>query len=424
MITRPIAAAAALLFALLPVSTPATAAGDLDPGVVLEWNQLAHATIPASAGPLGLRYYAVLHIAMFDAANSIQRQYTPFRASVSASSGASPEAAVAQAAHDVLVALIPGNAQKAMFDAALNARLVTLPPGRADQGVAVGKAVATQTLKWRANDGIFGPPIPYGLPALPGLWQPTVPGAQPGLSQLPAAVPFSMKSITQFLVPRHPELTSARYATDFEEVKLIGSLTSATRTPTQTQTARLFAGVGYGPNVFVIWNNVARDVTLSRHLSLIEAARLHAFLNVSMMDSLLSTQTGKFIYGMWRQFTAIPNADTDLNPATIADPAWVPLLGTPPYPTYPGNMAGIGACAAEALANGIGTDDVAISASWVGTPPNANVTRQYSSFSQLAQEEADSRIYGGIHFRFDNEASQASCVKIVQHAYDNLMVPR
>ncbi len=312
MLTRHFAMAA-LLCALLPVHAPATAKQELDPAVVLEWNQLAHATIPASAGPLGLRYYAIMHIAMFDAANSIQRQYTPFRASVSAASGASPEAAVAQAAHDVLVALIPGASQKAMFDAALNARLATLPPGRADQGVVVGRTVANRTLKWRANDGIFGPPIPYGLPPLPGMWQPAAPGGQPGLSQLPAAVPFSMKSITQFITPRHPELTSDRYATDFNEVKEIGLRTSATRTATQTQTAQLFAGVISSTNVFVIWNNVARDLTLSRGLSLLESARLFAFLNVSMMDSLLSTQTGKFTYGLWRPNTAIPNADDDLN---------------------------------------------------------------------------------------------------------------
>lgn len=423
MLTRHFAMVA-LLCTLLPVHAPATAKQELDPAVVLEWNQLAHATIPASAGPLGLRYYAIMHIAMFDAANSIQRQYTPFRASISAASGASPEAAVAQAAHDVLVALIPGASQKAMFDAALNARLATLPPGRADLGVVVGRVVANRTLKWRANDGIFGPPIPYGLPLLPGMWQPAVPGGQPGLSQIPAAVPFSMKSITQFITPRHPELTSDRYATDFNEVKEIGLRTSATRTATQTQTAQLFAGVITSTNVFVIWNNVARDLTLSRGMSLLESARLFAFLNVTMMDSLLSTQTGKFTYGLWRPNTAIPNADEDLNPATTEDPAWVPLLGTPPYPTYPGNMAGLGACAAEALGTGIGTDEVDISATWVGIAPNPNVTREYSSLWQLAQEEADSRIYGGIHFRFDNEASQHSCLKIVEHAYANLMVPR
>lgn len=377
----------------------------------------------AAAGPLRLRYYTLMHIAMFDAANSIGRRYTPFRIEVSTSSGASPEAAVAQAAHDVLVALIPGASQQAAYHAALSARLATLPPGRAAQGVAVGKAAASRILQWRANDGIFGPSIPYGLPLLPGNWQPAVPGAQPGLSQIPAAVPFTMETITQFLVPRFPELTSARYAADFEEVKTIGKNTSATRTAYQTQTAQLFAGV-VSTNIFVMWNNVARDVTLARHLSLIESARLHAFLNASMMDSLLSTQTGKFYYGLWRPVTAIPGAGDDLNPATIAEPGWTPLLVTPPYPTYPGNMAGIGACAAKALEMGVDTDNVGFSVTWVGINPNPNVTRQYSSFSQLAQEEADSRIYGGIHFRFDNEVSQASCARIVAHAYAGLMRPR
>jgi len=143
-----------------------------------------------------------------------------------------------------------------------------------------------------------------------------------------------------------------------------------------------------------------------------------------MMDSLLSTQTGKFIYGLWRPITAIRNADDDLNPATIEDATWTPLLTTPPYPSYPGNMAGIGACAAEALAMGVGTDTFAFSATWVSNNASPNVTRQYSSFSQLAQEEADSRIYGGIHYRFDNEASQKACKRLVGHAYASLMLPR
>jgi hypothetical protein len=401
------------------------ATGDTNPAaVVIEWNQLAHNTIPAAAGPLGLRYYTIMHIAMFDAANSIERRYTRFRTVVNGSSGASPEAAVAQAAHDVLVALIPGDPPKAAFDAALNARLATLPPGRAEQGVAIGKAAARRILQWRADDGIFGPSVPYALPLLPGLWQPATPGAPPGLTQLQAAIPFTMRSITQFLVPRFPELTSSRYTTDFEEVKQIGAVGSTTRTETETQTARLFAGVITSTNVFVIWNNVARDVTLANRLSLIESARLYAFLNASMMDSLLSTQAGKFIYGLWRPITGIRNADDDLNPLTIEDATWTPLLATPPYPSYPGNMAGIGACAAEALAMGVGTDTFAFSATWVGIAPNPNVTRQYSSFSQLAQQEADSRIYGGIHYRFDNEVSQNACEKLVGHAYASLMLPR
>jgi hypothetical protein len=111
-----------------------------------------------------------------------------------------------------------------------------------------------------------------------------------------------------------------------------------------------------------------------------------------------------------------------MNDATAADPTWAPLVPTPPYPTYPGNMAGLGACASQALQLVLGTDNIAFTATWNGINGNPNVTRPYSSFSQLAQEEADSRIYAGIHFRFDNEASQAACAKLVPYAHGKLMV--
>jgi len=424
MLKRRLAAAACVGIMLLLPAQPSAAAAPANPDVVIEWNQLAQSTVPGSAGPLAVRYFTMVHIAMFDASNAIERRYTPFKVGAKSSAGASPEAAAAQAAHDVLVALVPGDGPKAIYDAALAARLATIPPGQAAQGVAIGAHVAKRVIAWRANDGIFGPAVPYSLPVIPGLWQPAAPGVPPGLTQLPGATPFTLRSITQFLVPRFPELNTARYATDFEEVKTIGKSDSAIRTPTETQTAQLFAGVITSTNIFMMWNNVARDVTLSEDLDLVDSARLFAFVNATMMDSLLSTQTGKFIYGLWRPITAIRNAGADENPGTAEDPTWSPLLGTPPYPTYPGNMAGLGACAAKSLEYGLETDDFAFSVTWVGSGSNPSVTRNYTSFSQLAQEEADSRIYGGIHFRFDNEASQASCAKIVEHAYGRLMRPR
>lgn len=411
------------LGAMLLAAPASAAAQDTGPAVVLEWNQLALDNAPAAAGPFVVRYYAIMHIAMFDAVNSIQRRYSPFFSHVPASSGASAEAAAAQAARDVLVALIPGDGPKAIFDGALAARLAALPPGLARQGVAVGREAAARVLAWRANDGIFAPGPAYVLPLIPGLWQPAP--APAALTHIPNATPFTMVSITQFAVPRHPELDSPRYATDFEEVKLIGRIDSATRTPTQTQTAKLWAAFEItNTNLMRVWNNVARDIVLSRRLTLIEAARVYAFLNVTITDSLLNTVTGKFYYGLWRPVTAIRRADEDFNAGTTADPAWSALLGTPPYPSYPGNMAGVGACAARALELGVGSDAVAFSVTWNGIGGNPNVTRQYSSFSQLAQEEADSRIYGGIHFRFDNEVSQEACDRLVPHAYANHAVPR
>ena len=417
--------AALCLGVALQVPPTVATAQDTNPAVVIEWNEIALSTAPASAGPMVVRYYTIMHIAMFDAVNSIQRRYTPFLSEVHASSGASSEAAAAQAAHDVLVALIPGDGPKATFDAALNARLAAIPKGRAAHGVAVGKDAAARVLAWRANDGIFitTTPPPYVLPLIPGLWQPAPTG--PNFTHLPNATPFTMDSITQFAVPRHPELDSARYAADYEEVRLIGRIDSATRTPTQTETAKLWAALDITTTSLMrVWNNVVRDMTLSRNLSLLDSARLYALVNATINDSLLNTFTGKFSYGLWRPRTAIRRGDEDFNAGTVQDATWSPLLGTPPYPTYPGNMAGVGACAANALALGLGRDDISFSVTWDPTPGNGPYVRQYSSFSELAQEEADSRIYGGIHFRFDNEASRDACDKLVPHAYSKFMVPR
>jgi hypothetical protein len=412
--------AAVCLAGMLGGYATVSRAQDTNPAVVIEWNQALQPTVPAALGPLGVRVYAIMHVAMFDAANAIERGYTPFHADVRASSGASPEAAAAQAAHDVLVALVPASA--AQYDALLQSRLATVPPGRAQQGVAVGKAVAANILAWRENDGSAGPTSAYVLPVVPGMWQSLGPPA--GLTQVPHMLPFTLVSATQFLPGRFPEMDSARYTTDFDEVKGVGDINSITRTAEQTQLALLFAGLNTSTNVNMIWNNVVRDVTLGEHLTLLQSARLYALLNVAFIDGLQTSQTGKFIYGLWRPITAIRKADTDPNPATDVDAGWTPLIPTPPYPSYPGNMACIGAAAARAVGLGFGTDNFAFTATWRGANGSPDVQRSYTTFSQLAQDEADSRIYGGIHFRFDNEASQPACRKVAEHVVAEVMRPR
>ena len=236
-------------------------------------------------------------------------------------------------------------------------------------------------------------------------------------------MPFAIRSTTQFLPPRFPELTSARYAVDFEEVKTLGAMASAVRTPEQTQLARLFAGVTTTTGIPVAWNNIARDAAAHRSLSLLDTARIYALMTTSMMDGLMTSQTSKFVYGLWRPITAIRRADEDLNPATTADPSWTPLLGTPPYPSYAGNMACLGASAARALALGIGTNDVPFTVLWRGSPGNPDVPKAYSGFWQFAEDEADSRVYGGIHFRFDNEASQVVCSEVAEYVHETKMRP-
>jgi len=304
----------------------------------------------------------------------------------------------------------------------LAAQLQGIPPGLARQGIAVGKAAAKDILAWRLNDGSAPNGATYKPPAFTGIWQET--GGPAALTNVPTMLSFTLASNTQFLPHRFPELDTTTYAEDYNEVRLVGALNSATRTAEQTQTAKLFAAFQItSTNIFTMWNNVVRDMVTSRHLSMIEAARLYAMTNAMMLDGLITTQTGKFIYALWRPVTAINTTFDDLNPGTAPEANWAPLIPTPPYPSYPGNMACVGTSAATSLAMGLGTDAVHFSVTWTGANGNPDVTRHYSSFSELAQQEADSRIYAGIHYRFDNEASQEMCPQVVEHAYATVMRP-
>ena len=234
---------------------------------------------------------------------------------------------------------------------------------------------------------------------------------------------------TQYLPPPPPALTSERYARDVNEVKLLGAVNSATRTPAQTEIARLWAGLttagtGTSTSLFAIWNNVARDVSRERHLSLLETARVFALLNVAMHDGLQTTQVSKFVYGLWRPVTAIREADTDLNPATDPDPGWLPLITSPPYPACAGNMAVIGAGAARALQLAFGTDDIPITLTWRQSGGLPEVSHQFGGFWEAAEEHSMARIYGGVHYRFDQEAGQQIGTAVAEFVFSNYMTPR
>ncbi|HEY0686870.1 MAG TPA: vanadium-dependent haloperoxidase [Steroidobacter sp.] len=415
--------ARAVLIVALVCVLPMNARAQRDSAeIVIEWNELLRQNLPPTAALAGVRYYAMLHVAMFDAVNVIEREYTPYRVRLNVPSGASTTAAAAQAAHDVLVALIP--ASQATFDSALAGNLADIPPGLARLGSNVGARVARQVINWRANDGWSAMPPPYELPLLPGLWQPTPPTlATATFTHLMNVTPFGVITSTQYLPGPPPTLTSEQYTADFNEVKELGSATSATRTEEQTLLARLFAGIGYGLSPFALWSNVAREVVRSEELSLIDAARLFAFVAVSMHDGLQTAHTAKFVYGLWRPVTAIQRAEEDLNPNTAPDGTWTSLIPNPPYPAYPGNMSCVSASAARAVANVLGTDDFSFSITWPGVAPNVDVTREYESFSQLADDMARSRVYGGIHFEFDTRASQANCPRIADFIFSRRMRP-
>ncbi len=392
--------------------------------VILEWNRLL--TESQGAGNLfSFRQYAMLHVAMFDAVNSVTKQYRAYRLEVPVGAPASEEAAAAQAARDVMVALYPAAA--ASFDAALATRLATLPQPAASQGVDIGKQVAAAILQWRTGDGSANADPTYLPPALPGLWRPAAPGQVAMGGRMLTMLPFALLTPTQYLPAPPPPLDSAEYADNFNQVKDIGRSDSVTRTAEQTQLARAVAGVSYRPGPFALWNSVARGIAESRQLSLSDTARLFALLNVSLHDGLQTSHSSKFVYNLWRPITAIANAADDSNAATTADATWTPLLPTPPYPSHSSNVACMSTSAARVLARALASNQIPFNVTWTWTGAagtGTDLTRSYTTLSQLADEAGMSRVYGGIHFEFELHASTAACTKVADYVFDNYMRPR
>jgi hypothetical protein len=394
--------------------------------VIVEYNQLLQSHITGL--PVGQpRNYAILQIAMADAVVAIEGKYQPFHAQISAPSGGSGEAAAAQAGHDVLVSLFP--AAQAAADAALAKRLAQINPGQAMLGVQVGKKAAAAILAWRMNDGYAGAnpqPPAFLASTLPGIWVPLASGPYQ-YSLMYTVTPFGLLTPFQFLPTPPPQLESAEYAQAFQEVKDVGRVDSTVRTPEQGRFAQLFAGNGPAyqnvTNVFRVWSNVARDVSRSNSLSLVDTARLFAMMWASMHDSILTSHSSKAVYRLWRPATAIAHADIDNNPATDADPSWAPLIPTPPYPAYSSDMTCITTGASRMVAQVLGSDAQSFTVTWYSATGDVVDTQQYTSLSALATDEANSRVWGGIHYRFDLEGSHASCTQVANYLFGHYMQP-
>lgn len=414
-----VAAAAAV------VTTAAQAeAQQLD--TVLRWNR-AMVTAIATPGAnhatvFVTRPLSMASVAMFDAANAFERRYHPYVYAESAPAGASRDAAVAQAAHDVLVALLPS--QTATLDALLETSLAGLDEAAVRDGREVGAAAAQAVLADRTGDGWERPFPPLVLPAGAGYWVPTPPAnANATFTNYPHVRGFIVPDGRQFLTEGPPAMSSARYAADLNETKAYGSVESTVRTAEQTQAARLWASVGTSTHFWIVWNQVATTTAQSQGLSGLEAARALALLNMTHHDALMTSFTGKYIYGLWRPITAIREAARDGNPATEPDPAWTSLVPTPPYPGHPGNMACLGIAQARVLGRLFGHDDVGFDVTWTGTT-GPTVTKHYDGFQQLAEEGGFARIWGGIHFRFETLASFGACARLGDYAADNVLRQR
>jgi hypothetical protein len=389
------------LLCLEPLEDRCVLSGD----VVLHWNQLALDAIrQVKPNPLvASRALAIEEVAVYDAVNAIDRSFTPYFAHVHASHGASLEAAAAQAAHDTLVALFP--TLTSTFDTALAADLVGIPSGRARQGSDVGQSVAQQILALRSTDGSSAV-VTYVPGTNPGDWQPTPPAFLPALApQWASVTPWAMTSGSQFRPPPPPMLSSTAYATAFNEVKSLGRSDSTTRTADQTQIAFFWRDAAGTTFAFGHWNEIAAAVSVTEGLDLVQNARLFALLNMATADALIDAWDAKFTSTFWRPITAIQYAgDSALNPDTESDPTWTPLFVTPNFPSYTSAHSTVSSAAAAVLTAEFG-HDYHFSIGSEGLP---GVTRSFASFDAAAAEAGQSRIYGGIHYQFDNQAGLAS----------------
>jgi hypothetical protein len=388
---------------LIGLSTEAPPAHAVVPDEVINWNAIATGVaLPGGQNAIQQsRIYAMVQLAVHDALNAIDRRYAPYAYSPSEDPTASAPAAIATAAHDVLASQVP--AQAAVIDAALTTSLSLIAPGASkDNGVAIGRASAAAMLALRAADG-SSVVTPYTPGTLPGQWQPTPnpvpPIPAPAADLLPAILPgwgsvtpFALHSGAQFRPVGPPSLTSDQYTQDFDEVKGIGEEFSTLRTAEQSTIARFwYEG---SPNM---WNRITRTIALAHSLDSWDNARLLALVNVAMADGFIAGFNAKYYFNFWRPVTAIRAADTDGNDNTVSDVNWNTYLNTPAIPDYPSTHSVLGGAAAEVLARYFGTDDITFTVT--SGVPLAGITRSFTSLSQAAQENADSRVYAGIHFR-------------------------
>ena len=367
--------------------------------LVTEWNQrvLEAVKVESTSAPQVASRLAILHGAVFEAINAIDRTHQPLYAHLEAPADASREAAALSAAYDVAVQLYPS--RKAVFIAAANADLSRIATGLArDAGVRVGKKAAAQILAWRSTDGA-NTALPYIPHTEAGQWRRTPPYFRP--PELPhwrAVRPFVLTNASQFLPPGPPPIDSARFAADFNEVKSLGRINSSTRTADQTEIALYWAN---GPGTITPpghWNQIAALIARQKNYTLAQNARLFALLNIAMADAGVATWEAKYQYHFWRPVTAIARATEDDNPATEPESDWTSLVLNPPFPEYVSGHSAFSSAAAAMLADFFG-DDIDFTAGSDGLP---GVQRSFTSFSAAAGESGISRIYGGIHYSFSN----------------------
>lgn len=396
--------------------------GQAHADAVTDWNATAGSIAGRFGGPQQqARAMAIVHIAVHDALNSIDRRYQAYAVVPPANPGASPNAAIAAAARGALLGLLPAVPDNAAAIATVNnaydAALAAIPDGAAKtQGSAAGTNAASAILALRVGDGSATPHLPYTLAPGPGVYQPTpnpeFPAAiVPSFAGWALVTPFAIRSASQFEVEPDGifDLSSGEYAREYNEVKHVGNalVRGAAPDSDESDVARFWPGGGSN------WNLTARVIVDGLGMDPWQHARLFALMNIAEADAHIANQYYKYTFNFWRPVTAIRWAD-DGNPHTASDPAWRPFLVTPPYPDYPSALCSLVGAQTAVLRRILGTDSIpftrTFNAGALPLPPpmlplpGKTIVRHFDSLSQAAAEAIDARVFGGLHYRSADKA--------------------
>jgi hypothetical protein len=409
----------ALIFLLGAASLTRSFAGN----AVIDWNKQAlDATrLARNPPPHSALYLATFHIAIFDAVNGITRTNHGWLVDEPAPAGADMDAAIASASITVLNALWTWTNPRTL-QVAYDKALAAIPDGNAKtDGIAWGKKVAMAVLAKRADSG-YNKPIPGKYSSTePGKWRETPSSFRPPTLPFWGKVtPFVMASPSQFRAPPPYTIGSKEYADEIAYVNKVGARDGADRTEYQTLCTPFWSddlGTATPPGH---WNLIAEDIARRKNLSVPEAARLFALLNIAEADAGIAVWDTKFFYSTWRPETAIREMDSKVNANAAPNPDFIPNLASPSFPSYISGHSAFSAAGARTLALFFGTDEIGFSVGSDGLP---GVVHTFAKLSDAQHEAGMSRVWGGIHTMSDNLEGQNAGIKIADWTYANALLP-
>jgi hypothetical protein len=381
----------------------------------LDWNAIMESTVGGQAPFIQARVAAITQLAVFEAVNAITRNYKPYLGTVTAPPDASAEAAAVTAAHAVLKASFPGNAST--LDALRANSLATISNGAAkSSGIAAGERAAAAVMAARSNDGSTPPEFYMPTSSRSGQWQttPSCPASGGTFFHWRHVKPFGLQSADQFQLDEPPALSSSRYTRDYNELKDVGGANSTLRPQDRADVARFYAAV----SPVGVWNPIARQLSVAAASSLSENAQALALLNMAMHDAAVATFDTKYQYNFWRPETAIHLGQADGNESTEVDPSFTPFVTTPCFPSYPSAHATLSNAAREVLERLHGSRRRSLVLS---SPAVPDVSLRYKRLKEITEDIDDARVYGGIHFRFDQDAGADLGRRVGEYLYKHII---